>query len=147
MKHIVFFFAMLTALSCCFAQSRHNRQKIQPSAAESGTVRKESGRAAGTSLKFKYTVEKIRDVSDETDVKFTLAASSANHKVVVKCDRNDGGMSWKLFDEAGNVLDENWWSGLDTKVSMSRCVEGEYYIVLTDALGKQARYKIKKKIN
>ena len=56
-------------------------------------------------------------------------------------------MDWKLSDAEGTALDENWWTGKQSVIGFGRYGAGTYYLLVTDALGKQARYRIKKILN
>ena len=150
MKRAILFMALMVVFSCAFAQHHRDRGQKETEKTETATVVKKKGneRRTGATRKYTYKIDKVAvESANATDVKMTITANTANHKLMVKCDRNDGGISWKLFGEDGTVLDENWWSGKETKLAFGRYGEGTYFINFIDALGKEARYKVTKKIS
>lgn len=151
MKRFVIYLALSAIAAAGFAQGHHphnNDQPRQNADAEASAIRFDKDRPhTGASRKYVYTISKMA-VPDEiaTDVKFTLTASTQNHKITIKCDHNDGRISWKLADGEGTLLDENWWSGKSCTVAFGRYGAGEYYLNLIDALGKEAHYLVKKSL-
>lgn len=142
--------SFVAALSCCFAQNnRTNERPVDKTQIQlSKTADKGSERRTGAQPKYKYKIEKIV-VADEDamDAKLTLSASTRAHKISVKSNAGNARISWKLLADDGSQLDENWWIGNSTSIAFGRYGVGDYYLDFTDALGKQAQYKITKKIN
>ena len=142
--------ALLVVVSCAHAQRHRDNNHRNAEKSEQMAKAKPSGaeKRTGATRKYTYKIEKVaRDAANSMDAKLTVTASTANHKIMIKSDRNEGGISWKLFDGEGTQLDENWWSGKETTLGFGRYGEGIYYIHFTDALGKEAHYKIDKNLN
>jgi len=147
MKKLVLLMAFVTALSCCFAQHKGDKElSIDKSQVKSAKVMEKSERRAQP--KYKYKIEKIQVAEGNAmDANLILTASTHNNKITVKSDHRSGRIIWKLLSDDGTLLDENWWIGSSSDIAFGRYGEGEFFLDLTDALGKQARYKIVKKIN
>ncbi|MBO4752187.1 MAG: hypothetical protein J5526_05510 [Bacteroidales bacterium] len=149
MKKFVLLLAFVTALSCCFAQHQGDKElSIDKSQVKSAKVMEKSEKRTGAQPKYKYKIEKIDvDEGNAMDAKLNLSASNRNHKITVRSDQGNGRIAWVLLSEDGTQLDENWWIGNSTSIAFGRYGEGNFYLDFTDALGKQARYKVIKKIN
>jgi hypothetical protein len=149
MKKLVLLVAFVTALSCSFAQRHGDKElSIDKSTPQVAKTMDKSERRTGAQPKYKYKIEKVQVAEENAmDAKLTVSASTRNHKVTVKCDNGNGRISWNLMSDDGTLLDENWWIGNSTSIAFGRYGAGEFYLDFTDALGKQARYKVIKKIN
>lgn len=152
MKKFLVVITLLSIVGSCFAQRtvRTPRNKIQEASAvtDEAAIRPDQPRRTGISRKYTYAIEKIILPSEQaTDVKLSFMTNSTSHKITITVDHNDGGMDWKLSDAEGTALDENWWTGKQSVIGFGRYGAGTYYLLVTDALGKQARYRIKKILN
>lgn len=142
--------ALMIVVSCAYAQRHHDSDKKNAAKNEQVSKVKPHGaeRRTGAARRYTYKIDKMAvNPTVAMDAKLTITASTANHKLTIKSDHNNGRISWKLFDGEGTQLDENWWSGNETSMGFGRYDEGDYYIHFTDALGKEARYKVSKKLN
>lgn len=149
MKKFVLLMTFVTALSLCFAQNHGDKERsIDKTQVQTARVVDKSERRTGAQPKYKYRIEKMQVAEENAmDTKLTLTASTRNHKISVKSDNANGRISWRLLSDDATMLDENWWIGSSTSIAFGRYGAGDYYLDFTDALGKQARYKIVKKIN
>lgn len=151
MKKFLVVITLLSIVGSCFAQRNVRTRNNIPEASNVTDVaasRPDHSRRTGIQRKYTYAIEKIVLPSEQaTDVKLSFMTNSTSHKITITVDHNDGGMDWKLSDAEGTALDENWWTGKQSVIGFGRYGAGTYYLLVTDALGKQARYRIKKILN
>lgn len=152
MKRILVLTLLIISASCAFAQHHkihHVQVKDSVSPVTDVAVQNpREGRHTGASRKYVYVIKNMPvEETIAIDTKISVTASSSNHKVRIKVEQNNGGLSYNLISEDGTLLDENWWTGKTVNVPFSRYGEGVYFLNIFDTLGNEARYRITKTLN
>ena len=150
-KIVLLSMLVLVGLSSMAQGHDINKESIKMAAPDDNNVtiqEKEKPRHTGASRRYKYTVKQIElDASEAMDTKVTISVSSSNHKLQIKVEENNGGMTYMLVSEEGTQLTENWWTNNKTTIPFAQYGEGNYYLSIVDALGKKANFMIIKKLN